>query len=382
MQQVQSQYTKALRYFVLTKYGLAASTCVKAMASFKHHVPPAQAHAIRQQLLTLYLNIAATSIDASALEAAVSPRLAKQFGLTLADATPEAFVQGLWAQIVQCYADHAGDVDAALVSAYLLVSIKWHVPAVGRQVAEEWFASVPDATLDRLANASAEDRQAYIDCVRVYTCRILTQTADYASAKSFIEYNGILGDDDKKVLYETVDEAEANEQKEAEQRRLVEQQRREAENAARALAEKRKAEQLAAAQEAERQQQEALVREKEEAQRQQALQQEKQENQQNQQNAMNEPASSPVPRGAPSSSSSATTNGGPLLGPQPQLTMIKTWMHQLRTTGSAAYVAILLVLFALVGLLRGPRSQVTRAVRLVMMKLWQTIQMGTKVTYL
>lgn len=64
------------------------------------------------------------------------------------------------------------------------------------------------------------------------------------------------------------------------------------------------------------------------------------------------------------------------------LTVIKNWMGQVTTKGAASYATILIIAFALLGLLRGQRGRLTLALQNMMNKLWQTIKMGTKVTYM
>ncbi|ORX50212.1 hypothetical protein DM01DRAFT_1337874 [Hesseltinella vesiculosa] len=361
---VQILYSKALRYFVLTRYGQAASTCVKAMNQGVQG--DQQWPSLRASVLLLYFNVGATTASS---EQGCSSRMAKQFHIDDKYDDIASFVSGLWKQAVLCYHGQPGLVEPSVVSAFLLVTIKANVPGVGRQVAEEWFALLPDATLDLLAGLEAQDAQvqAYTECAHIYTCRILTQTGDYDSARSFIEYNGILTDEKKKEYLNTIDQVQQNEQKEQERRKQVEQQRKEAEAAAKLLAEKKAAE--AAAKELERQQQEAWAREKE------ANDRRQQEEKANAQHAALTP---PIQQASPLQQGHTS----PAVHIDQRLAVFKTWMQQLTATGSAAYVAIVLVIFALVGLLRGPRTQMSRAVKLVVAKLWQTIQMGTKVTYL
>lgn len=62
------------------------------------------------------------------------------------------------------------------------------------------------------------------------------------------------------------------------------------------------------------------------------------------------------------------------------LSMIKTWLNHIVSNGSAAYMTILLLAFSLIAVLRNQsRFPVVKA---LISKIWQTVQMGTKVTYL
>lgn len=64
------------------------------------------------------------------------------------------------------------------------------------------------------------------------------------------------------------------------------------------------------------------------------------------------------------------------------LNVVKNWVGQVTTQGAASYATILIVVFALLGLLRGQRGRLSIALQTLMNKLWQTIKMGTKVTYM
>lgn len=59
------------------------------------------------------------------------------------------------------------------------------------------------------------------------------------------------------------------------------------------------------------------------------------------------------------------------------LVMVRVWIHHLKVTGS---VAVMVVVFALLGLLKGPRGYLTDGLRTIMTKLWRSAKMGTKVT--
>lgn len=64
------------------------------------------------------------------------------------------------------------------------------------------------------------------------------------------------------------------------------------------------------------------------------------------------------------------------------LAVIKNWMGQVTAKGAASYATTLIIVFALLALLRGQRGRLTIALQGLLNKLWQTIQMGTKVTYM
>lgn len=68
-----------------------------------------------------------------------------------------------------------------------------------REVAESWFACLPDLVLDDIANGRQND-ESYIEIVQLYTCRVLPAMSDFESAVTFLEYNSVLTDSKKKVF--------------------------------------------------------------------------------------------------------------------------------------------------------------------------------------
>lgn len=81
----------------------------------------------------------------------------------------------------------------------LNLDLKLNQHMVGREIAEEWFASLPDIVLDDLENGRQNDN-GYAEVVKLYTCYILPEMNDFNSAKTFLEYNSVLSDSKKKVF--------------------------------------------------------------------------------------------------------------------------------------------------------------------------------------
>lgn len=63
-------------------------------------------------------------------------------------------------------------------------------------------------------------------------------------------------------------------------------------------------------------------------------------------------------------------------------TSVQKWKSQLSSKGVATSGAILIFIFALFALLRGQRGRLSLALQSMMKKLWETVKMGTKVTYI
>lgn len=117
---IQTQYNKALRYFLLTKYNHAASTCVKALGQVPAVATEQDEYDnLRVQLWILYLNILTiTLINNNNTQTLPSRRLVKQFGLPLSSAESfELITLSVWDLLLKNYGNIAGNCDQRIVSA-------------------------------------------------------------------------------------------------------------------------------------------------------------------------------------------------------------------------------------------------------------------------
>lgn len=87
----------------------------------------------------------------------------------------------------------------------LTLTLKQSIPTVGRQAAEQWFATLPDSSINHLSlqgQTSASDDiyyASYLQVVDLYASRVLPECGDLESARSFVEYNSFLSDEKKEV---------------------------------------------------------------------------------------------------------------------------------------------------------------------------------------
>lgn len=115
---IQTQYNKALRYFLLTKYSHSATSCVKAL----DQLPSLENQdnsltTLRFQLWLLYINVASTLLSAPAQPIVLTTRLAKQFGLPATSThSIEHFCLAIWERLVKDCGE-AGNSDPRLVCA-------------------------------------------------------------------------------------------------------------------------------------------------------------------------------------------------------------------------------------------------------------------------
>jgi hypothetical protein len=92
------------------------------------------------------------------------------------------------------------------------MALRLNAPKIGRQIAEEWLADIPDSLHADLEVAgpmtestilSNEDDESpvttYFEVLELYSTNILTAMQDYSSAREFIKYNPYLSDSQKEV---------------------------------------------------------------------------------------------------------------------------------------------------------------------------------------
>ena len=80
------------------------------------------------------------------------------------------------------------------------MDLKLNQLTVAKETTEEWLASLPDSYLDQLSTR-AKDQEDYIGVIELYSTRILPGLGDFESAEAFVEYNPILSDAKKKVMW-------------------------------------------------------------------------------------------------------------------------------------------------------------------------------------
>ncbi|KAI9244473.1 hypothetical protein BDA99DRAFT_566226 [Phascolomyces articulosus] len=405
---VKAQYQKALRFYLLTKYTTAATACVKAITRLPKpnaieetdaytNVDIQDLEALRYSIWTLYLNIATTLLTQQ--DNNLTPHVTKLFGLSpTAAKSHDQFVHEMWQLLSEGYAG-SGNVDPRLVSSCLVMTLKLQAVNVGRQIVEQWYATMSDATMDYISSIAGQERSGSLsndvyyngcmEAIDLYVTRILPGMNDYETAVSFVQYNPLISDEKKESLQRFVRESEQNASRERQKR--IEQQK--------------KIEELAKI--AEEEEKARLQEEKERAEKELAKAEEIQANGHNDEEELpvdiepNHIHSESIPS---SSSSSSLANGDTgINNHQRQLTRnsttttssrrnfnldqrspaaLKDWVRQLFAAGSATSVATLLMVLALIGLLRGFRGKWSEPLKIALTKLWQTVQMGTKVTYL
>lgn len=228
---------------MLKKYTTAASATLKAIADLaklpQDSLNVGQLEQLRFSIWTLYLNVTTILLTHNT----PSQQLASLVGLSASAAkNPEHFVLAIWQLLSEGYSG-PGNVDPRLVCACLIMTLKLQVIKTGRQVAEEWYASLSDATMDYFSSmaqqSNREQADVYYDgCVNAinhYATQILPAMNDYDSAISFIQYNALLDEEKKKSMQAAVEKHRDGVMRERQKK--LEQQRK-AEHMARVAKEK------------------------------------------------------------------------------------------------------------------------------------------------
>ncbi|KAI9484704.1 hypothetical protein BDB00DRAFT_792669 [Zychaea mexicana] len=406
---VQLQYQKALRFYLLTKYTTAATACVKAIIRLpkqsngteQEDVNINELEALRYSIWTLYLNIATTLLTLQ--DNKLTPHVTKLFGLSPAAAkSHDQFVHEMWQLLTEGYGG-PGNVDPRLISSCLVMTLKLQAVNVGRQIVEQWYATMSDATMDYISSIAAQegsepsDDVYYNGCmeaIELYVTRILPAMNDYETALSFVQYNPLLSEEKKEALQGYVRE---NEQKASRERQKKVEQQKNAERLAK-LAEERERARLQEERERAEKEMEAAKAHEIQAN---GIGHSHSEHKQEQLDTLSSSSSSSSSLSTSGPLASAT-NGSAVSNNERQLSRnsattnsrrafsleqrspaaLKEWVRQLFAAGSATSVATLLMILALIGLLRGFRGRWSEPLKIALAKLWQTVQMGTKVTYL
>ncbi|KAI8337347.1 hypothetical protein EDC96DRAFT_578841 [Choanephora cucurbitarum] len=339
---VQTLYEKALRSYLLRKYTSASNTCLKALAKQDQ-----ADDLLKINIWTLYLNITSTLLE-------TTPFLGvnlRSIGIEHASSIEEV-CRIVWRKVVEGF---DGLANARIVSACLVMDLKLNQQSVAREITEEWLASLPDSYLDQLGTG-AEDQEDYIGVIELYSTRILPCLGDFESAEAFVEYNPILSDAKKKSLFSLL-----NDKKQAIEKERQEKQKHE--EAARSAAEEKRREIEKRQLEEARQ----LEKEKEELEEAKQLEEKREKIIETKDREIK---TVELSTSAPSSRSISNMN------------TIQQWINQLKSQSITTSGMVLFALFALFTLLRGQRGRLSAALQRLLNKLWQTVQMGTKVTYM
>ena len=93
------------------------------------------------------------------------------------------------------------------------MTLKLDTVNVGRQIVEQWYANMQDATMDYISAITAQGEASsstdvyYNGCMEaidLYVTRVLPAMNDYETAMTFVQYNPLISDEKKEVIYSRI----------------------------------------------------------------------------------------------------------------------------------------------------------------------------------
>ncbi|GAB5593924.1 hypothetical protein Unana1_08824 [Umbelopsis nana] len=319
----------------------------------------------------LFVNIATSLAESKEL-----PTTFRILGLK--GSTKEDLMNAVWSKVLEAYGGLPGNVDGTVIAVCLLMSLRLGTVRIGQQIAEEWLANIPDSLIVELeqvgpmtesAILANEDEEsavtAYYKVLELYSVNILTSMQDYSSAHEFIQYNSYLSDQQKQTFDQRIRQKEQEVEDEQNRKQVEARKAQEVAIAAAAAAAAAAAKAAAAEAEKKRLQQEALFKQQ---------QQQPQQSQSFQKSQVKD-----IPNGhhvKPSSASSTSRN----------MTAVErissTWVAKFKQMSiNSTSIAYIMFVLLIVGLVRAQRTRLRAGLEIVASKLWETLRMGTKVTY-
>ncbi|KAG1445150.1 hypothetical protein G6F46_012308 [Rhizopus delemar] len=337
-------YNKSLRSFLLKKHSLAASGCVKAIALLSKDYNNSEVENLKLNVWMLYLNVVSTIIGNPK---STQAHYAKLLGTNSSQLQPNDVCSFVWRKLKESYST-AENIDIRIMSTLLTMTANLEQFAVAKDITEEWFTCLSDAVLDNISQQIKQEHNylvcAYIEIVELYVTRILPGLNEFETAEAFIDYNTILTESKLLALKEAVRNYKKSiEQREKEEKdRLLMQQK-----------------EIVKEEEVKKVKEEEEVEIKEETQLIRTVQVEK----------------DIIPNYTSVQNSKRDKQMNRLM-------LIKNWINQIAIKGTASYATILIIAFLLVSLLNGQRRRISIVLQSLFTKFFQTIKMGTTVTYM
>ncbi|OAQ27412.1 hypothetical protein K457DRAFT_634613 [Linnemannia elongata AG-77] len=125
--------------------------------------------------------------------------------------SPEKLVRDLWKRLVEDYAGLEGDVDGQVMVPFVMLCVQQKLYTLARQIVEAYLATIPEGMLIHLETAAGVSLNPegpkdplmtnYERLVELYLIHVLAKLGEWTSATDFLQYNTVLSDSSKKVLF-------------------------------------------------------------------------------------------------------------------------------------------------------------------------------------
>ncbi|KAJ2529444.1 hypothetical protein GGH20_002227 [Coemansia sp. RSA 1937] len=120
---------------------------------------------------------------------------------------PES-VRSVWTNVVSAFGGCAGDVDSEVLVPTVLLSLKLRDARTARDIVESWLATLSDEYMSLLGSQSVGAQQTMASYVRVcelYMLHVLPQLGDLNSAYEFLRASTVVSDSVKKEFTKRLD---------------------------------------------------------------------------------------------------------------------------------------------------------------------------------
>ncbi|KAJ1659245.1 hypothetical protein IWQ61_001648 [Dispira simplex] len=135
----------------------------------------------------------------------------------------------VWQALVEAYQGEVYRLPGEVVVAAGLLALQFRLPRKAAHWVETWFAGLPDTVLDLLEGSDLTRRndwyRTYEQVAELYLLQILPSVKEWSSAKAFLEYNQILEPDTRRAFIHRIQRLQRN-QRLADKRARVRKQQR------------------------------------------------------------------------------------------------------------------------------------------------------------
>ncbi|KAK9761451.1 hypothetical protein K7432_013639 [Basidiobolus ranarum] len=383
---IHSLRQKSSRAFLLRQYGPAWSTCLDALSKLHYELEvwsastspvtslPVELLELRRKLWVLYINIFGMKERQEQQE---RPKTTAA-GQKARWESEVVYISEIWNKIIESFNGVEGDVDVEVTISCVLLCLNKNMELQARDIIERWLSTLPDSLIDNLealrmqveSNQDNHDSSNteisrlwlnYEKIVELYVLHVLPKMSEWDTARDFLLYNTVVSTSRKEIYQQRLEKLFQRSLKPRKKSSITELPNNvkntelapnNPETAIETLIEK-----------------------------------------QLKQEASKAVQSTKVD--IPSSSKQDVKSNGTLINRastsssippkntmrQQTLAWLQRWFHQLSQGGAGNGVIIVVMVLILLGMI-ARRKSVSRAVGMLASKLWQTLRMGTSVTYI
>ncbi|ORY07602.1 hypothetical protein K493DRAFT_310146 [Basidiobolus meristosporus CBS 931.73] len=382
---IHSLRQKASRAFLLRQYGPAWSTCLDALSKLQYELEiwsastspitplPVELIELRRKLWVLYINIFGMK------ERQEQQERPKHSNPDRWD-SEAVFMSETWNKVIDSFNGVEGDVDVEVTIACVLLCLNKNMESQARDIIERWLSTLPDSLIYGLealrleVEANQESNGVpnntemsrlwlnYEKVVELYVLHVLPKMAEWDTGRDFLQYNSIISVSRKEIYQQRLEKLYQRSLKPRKKSSVAELSSNKPDNNDNPTTYPEK-------------NIEALIETK--------LKQEASKVAQPKVTVPEVKSSKKEISANGSLATRASSSSVPPKGTvaQQSLAWLQRWLHQVTQNGARNGIIIVLVILVLLGVF-ARRNAVSRAVGVLASKLWQTLRMGTSITYI